>query len=334
MKNPTVVFPEVRKAEIRDVEIPALKREQLLIETEVTAISIGTEMTVFSGDVEPGTHWAKAGFPRQSGYCNVGVVKEVGEGVDRARIGQRVQSYGGHGKYVVQRQELAREVRSDVPSECAVFATLAEIALHGVRRSEIGLGYSVVVYGLGLLGQMAVRFAWLAGARPVLGVDVAEQRLKLLPKEAGVIAVNPRETNVTEVVKEVTRGRMADVVVEFTGNQSLIPGEMKLLRQGGTLAIVSGPRGKTEIDFHDLCVVPSIRILGLHNNSHPSYASAWDPWTKNRDVELFIDMVAEGDFDMKSLISDRIHFSDAPAMYQRLLEDRGSCMGIVMDWTT
>jgi threonine dehydrogenase-like Zn-dependent dehydrogenase len=224
-------------------------------------------------------------------------------------------------------------VPAGIASEHAVFATMAEIALHGVRRSGIGLGCSVVVCGLGLLGQMAARFARLAGARPVLGVDPAGARRARLPADPAVLAVDPRDGAAAGRVREATRGRMADVVIELTGNQHAIPDELRLLRRGGTLAIVSGPRGKTELDFHDLCVSPSLRILGLHNGSHPRQESEWDPWTKSRDVELFFDMVASGDFRVEELISDRLPYSGAPAMYRRLLEDAGPVMGVVLDWT-
>ncbi len=114
-----------------------------------------------------------------------------------------------------------------------------------------------------------------------MAVDVADSRLALLPKSPSIVPVNPQRDNVQEKVREATRGRMADVVIELTGVAHLIPEEISLLRQQGTLGIVSGLRGKTHIDLHDLCNAPRIRIIGIHNGSHAPHESPADPWTKN-----------------------------------------------------
>ncbi len=305
----------------------------MLIESELTLVSTGTELTVLGHDVEEGSKWAAAcHYPFFPGYSNVGVVLDVGPGADRALIGKRVQSYGRHARYVAPPAKLTRPIREGVSSEQAVFATMAEIAFHGVRRSGIGMGVSAVVYGLGLLGQISVRFARLCGARPIIAVDVADTRLSLLPKSPAIVPINPRRDAVKEKVREATRGRMADVVIELTGVANLIPEEIPLLHRQGTLGIVSGPRGKTHIDLHDLCNAPSIKIVGIHNGSHATHESPADPWTKNRDVELFFDLVADGDLDVSGLISHRVPYTDAPAMYQMLLESRGEAMGVLFDW--
>jgi threonine dehydrogenase-like Zn-dependent dehydrogenase len=87
------------------------------------------------------------------------------------------------------------------------------------------------------------------------------------------------------------------------------------------------------MDFHDLCNQPSIRIVGVHNGSHPAHATAADPWTKLRDVELFCDLVLDGELDMAPLITHRRPHREAPEMYAMLLADRGQAMGVVLDWT-
>jgi 2-desacetyl-2-hydroxyethyl bacteriochlorophyllide A dehydrogenase len=333
MNNPTVVFTGPRQVEIEDRDMPQIKDGEVLIATEVTLVSTGTELTVLSCDKGYGERWTRGcHYPFFPGYSNVGKVMEVGAGVDRALIGARVESYGRHARYVAEPAERARPVRPDVASEHAVFATMAEIAFHGVRRSGVGMGRSVVVYGLGLLGQISVRFARLWGARPVLAVDVGESRLDLLPRHPAVVPVNPQRDNVKEKVREATRGRMADIVIEVTGMQTLIPEQIRLLHEEGTLGIVSGPRGMTEMDFHDLCNIPSVRIIGVHNGSHPKHATASDPWTKNRDVEMFLDLVADGDLDMAPLVTHKKPYTEAPEMYRMLLEDRTQAVGVLFDW--
>jgi threonine dehydrogenase-like Zn-dependent dehydrogenase len=280
-----------------------------------------------------GKNWSKPQFPMYHGYCNVGTVQEAGPDADPGLVGKRVQSYGNHALYVKQPAHMARPVRDDVASEHATFATMAEIAFHGARRSGVEMGTSVVVCGLGLLGQLAVRYARLSGCRPVVASDPGEDRLALLPEHPAVVPVNPAKDDLRKRVEEATRGRMADVVIELTGVPQLIPECIPLLRKEGTLGIVSGPRGKTEMDFHDLCVGNSIKIVGVHNGSHPAHETPSDPWTKNRDVELFLDLVADGDLDVEPMITHRRKYADAPEMYNMLLEDRTKALGVLFDWT-
>lgn len=330
MNNPTVVFTAPRQVEIQDMGIPEIGDNKVLIKTKMTLISIGTELTVLSGDEGYGEKWKRAcHYPFFPGYSNVGTILDVGKGVDRTLVGTRVVSYGRHAKYAVQPVERAVPVHPDVPDEYAVFATMAEIAFHGVRRSGVSMGTSVVVYGLGLLGQISVRFARLCGARPVIAVDISDYRLELLPKHSAIILVNPSRDDVKEKVQVATRGRMADVVIELTGIPNLIPDEIRLLHKEGTLGIVSSPRGKTEMDFHDLCNAPSIKIVGIHNGSHPQHATSADPWTKARDVELFWDLIVDGDLDLVTLISHKKSYKDAPETYRMLLENRTKLMGVV-----
>lgn len=312
---------------------PEIGDNEVLIETKMTLISRGTELTVLSGNEGYGEVWQRGcHYPFFPGYSNTGTILDVGKGVDCALIGTRVVSYGRHAKYVVEPVERVIPVHPDIPDEYAVFATMAQIVFHGVRRSGVSMGTSVVVYGLGLLGQISVRFARLCGTRPVIAVDVSDYRLALLPKHPAIILVNPSRDDVKEKVQTATRGRMADIVIELTGMPNLIPDEIKLLHKEGTLGIVSGPRGKTEMDFHDLCNAPSIKIVGIHNGSHPRHATSADPWTKARDVELFWDLIADGDLDMAPLISHKKSYKDAREIYRMLLEDRTKLMGVLFTW--
>ena len=66
---------------------------------------------------------------------------------------------------------------------------------------------------------------------PVIGIDVAQTRLDLLPKKPSIIGVNSQNCDIIEKVKELTKGRMADVIFELTGNQNLIPKEFALLKR-------------------------------------------------------------------------------------------------------
>ena len=198
-------------------------------------ISTGTELTIFKGEFPKDSGWAAwAKFPFVPGYSHVGDVQEVGPGVDKSWVGKRVGSYAEHGMYMLGTLPLVWEVPEGVSDEVATFFVIAQITMNCVRRGRTEWGESAIVYGLGLIGQFIVRELLIAGARPVVAVDVVESRLALLPEHKALIKVNPKQTSVKETVAKATKGRMADMVYEVTGAQALIQGEFEALKAAGT----------------------------------------------------------------------------------------------------
>lgn len=350
-KNPRIIFPEPKKAVIEEIDIPKPAPGQVLIKSSRSMVSIGTEMTAFCGEFPKGSNWEKFfSCPYYPGYNNVGTVVDVGAGVNRAFMGRRLATYGQHAAYitapvqdVVVTEENAGELQAkgkggayDIPSEVnddhAVFFTIPQIVMNGIRNSKVSWGECAVVYGLGLLGQFAVRFCRKCGASPVFAVDISDERLKYLPKDSAVIPVNPKELDVVDMIKKHNHGRLADVVFEVTANASFLEKELSLLREKGRLLLLSSPKEKVVFDFQDYCAWPSYTIIGCHNFSHPVYPQTDNPWTMKRHVELFFDLVAKGELDMEGLISRRADYMEAASVYQDLLNNRSKDMGIIFNW--
>ncbi len=333
-ENPTIVFTEPKRVAVDNKPMPTPGDGAMLVQTRRTLVSTGTELTILNGEFPADSNWSRYGkFPFTAGYNNIGVVIEVGKNVDKEWLGRKVASYAPHAAYVKLAPEQVRIVHRDIPDEESAFFTIAEIVMNGVRRGEVRWGEAAVVYGLGLLGQLTARFCYLAGARPVIGVDVSDNRIGMLPKAPGMKGVNPKTEDAVEVVKELTNGRMADVAFEVTGNPDIIPQEFGVLKKQGKLVIVSSPRGVTKnFDFHDLCNAPSYTIIGAHNGSHPTQETLYNQWTRERHAELFFNLVADGELDIKPLISHQESYTEAPKLYEMLLKDRTQAMGVIMEW--
>lgn len=335
-KNPTVVFAEPKKVVIEDRDIPSPQGGELLIETQCTLISTGTELTILNGEFPKVSRWADYGkFPFVAGYNNIGRVVEVGKGVEKNWIGSKVATFRPHAKYVLFNAADTQPIQHEnVPDEQGAFFHIMLFSMNSVRRSNVRMGEVVVVFGLGLLGQFAVRLCRLCGARPVIAVDLTQSRIDMLGGDSGIIGVNPSRDDVVAITKEATKGRMADVAFEVTGNPELIPQEIEVLRKQGRLMLLSSPTGPTkQFDFHDLCNSPSISIIGTHTSSHPPVETPDNPWTRKRHVELYYDLLAAKELDVEPLITHREHYTKAVELYQMLLEDRSQAMGVVLDWT-
>lgn len=333
-ENVVVIFKKPSNVVLETEPIPKLKNEQVLIKTSKTLISTGTELTILSGKFPKDSAWAKYGvFPFHPGYDNVGIVVEVGKKVNKELAGKRVATHNAHAKYVCSNYENLRFIPDKVSDEEAAFFTIAEIVTNSVRRANVRLGESVVIYGAGLLGQLTVRICRLSGARPVMVVDVSNQRLEMLPQDPSIVKINPKEVDVEKTVSSHTRERMADVVFEVTGNPDLIPSEFKVLHKQGRFIVLSSPQGPTMFDFHDLCNSPSYTIIGTHNLSHPPVETFDNPWTAKRNCELFFDLIVTGEINVKGLITHRDSYEKAPELYAMLLKDRTQAMGVILDWT-
>jgi 2-desacetyl-2-hydroxyethyl bacteriochlorophyllide A dehydrogenase len=311
--------------------VTKIKENEVLVRTKKSLISIGTELTILSGQFPQKSYWSSYGkYPFVPGYSNIGEIIEVGSNVDKNLIGKVVASYSPHALYNSVARDSLRFVPTGISGEDASFFTIAEIVMNGVRRSQLVFGESVVIYGAGLLGQITTRICEIAGARPIIVVDVSEYRLSFLPNN--VAKVNPLSQDPALEVKKLTKERLADVVFEVTGNPDIVTEELRCLRKLGRFVILSSPRGPSTIDLHDFCNAPSFTFVGAHNSSHPPVETLNNPWTYKRHAELFFDLVLSKELEVSKLVTHRVPYEGAPKVYEQLLEDRTKAIGVIIDW--
>jgi 2-desacetyl-2-hydroxyethyl bacteriochlorophyllide A dehydrogenase len=335
MLSHNLVFSQPLRAEWVERELPEPGPGEVLIRTHKTLISTGTELTAYTGDFPPGSVWSGVvQYPWHPGYCNVGEVVEVGPGVVVYKPGQRVASWGPHATYALQPLSQVQAIPDGVTDDQAVFWNLGKTVMNGVRLARIALGEAVVLVGVGILGQLATQYAALSGAWPLVVVDLSELRLEMARKHGATHALLGGRDELLAQVREITRGRMADVAFEITGNQRVIPMVVRLVRRLGRVVLLGSPRGKVELDFHDEVHTLGLQIIGAHVSTHPEVETPYNPWTPERNGELFFDLVMAGKLQVAELITHRLPWRDAPAAYERLATDRTKVMGVVLEgWT-
>lgn len=326
-ENEGVVFPAHSEIELTSKPMPELGPNEVRIKTECTLVSIGTELARLTASLG-----AEDPFPFHPGYNNIGTIVEVGEEVDDRVIGDRVGTYGSHQQYVVTGYDGCHPVPADVDPEAAVYFTIGEIVMNGIRRSGLQFGEVPAVFGLGLLGQLTVRLCHLAGGHPVFGLDIATERLDYLPDSPAVHGANPDSETYLETIEAETAGRLADVAFEVTGIPEVIPDTFEVLDEQGRMVVLGSPRGTTEFDFNGNCHNPGHVIIGAHNGTHPATATAQNPWTRPRHVELFFELVRAGRLQPTELTTHRLPYREAPETYETLLDDRTQSLGVVFEW--
>lgn len=333
MKTKTVVCIAPKQVVVKEEEVPDVQPGTFLVKAKLSAISTGTELTLVTSDSPPESVWARlANYPLKLGYSHLGEVVAVGEGVDNVKVGDKVVGWKNHSQFVLYRKgEFCMKVPDGVADEAAVLFALAIISLNGVRKAKIQLGESVAVFGLGPIGIWSAQFARLAGARPIIGVDLLPERREWA-KKAGIDFVLDGKEDLVERISGLTKGRMVDVVFEVTGNPDAILDEVKVLRRQGRLVVLSSPCGKTLFDFHDWCNWTSISIIGAHVSSHPPHENPEDPWTRERNTELFFELVRKKEIVAAELVTHRFRADDAPSAYQLLMTERGKTGIVLLDW--
>ena len=134
-------------------------------------------------------------------------------------------------------------------------------------------------------------------------------------------------------VQRLSRGRGADVAFEVTGNPAVIPALLPLVRREGRVILLGSPRGPSAVDFHDEIHQYGLSLFGAHASTHPDRETPHHPWTRDRHVDLFFDLLAAGQVHVRELITHRYRATDAAVAYHMLFEDRTRAVGVLLDWT-
>lgn len=191
---------------IAEIEQPELFEAGVLVETHYTAVSPGTERLLIEG--------SKKGV-RQLGYSAVGKVKKVGQSVKSVQVGDMVACYGapyvGHMEQIVVPEPLVAKCSAEVLPKHAAFAAHGTIAIHAIRQGQLQFGESVVVIGLGVLGQMIAKIC-AAASYEVICYEPNAKRAVMLKDTPG-IEVFSDLTKMEQHIMDFTNGYGVDAVL-------------------------------------------------------------------------------------------------------------------------
>jgi 2-desacetyl-2-hydroxyethyl bacteriochlorophyllide A dehydrogenase len=333
MTNPAIAFTGANQVELHDLPVPAPAADEVLIESRRTLISTGTELTCLGRRFEPGSHWDQwVKYPFYTGYSNAGVVVKTGSTVTRFKPGDRVASRAGHRRFVVAREAELVAIPEGVSDDEAVWFGIACIVQNGIRRAEHTLGDNVVVIGLGLLGQLAVQFARLSGAREIIAIDTAPRRLEFARAHGATVLLQKSAADVRADILAATGGRLADVVYDITGHPAVLAPALTLARDLGKVVLLGDAGSPAQQHITGDLISRGLRLIGAHDNNPPKTANDHAWWTRNHMADLFMTYLARRQMRVDDMITHRFKPSDAPAAYARLTEDRATAMAVVFEW--
>ncbi len=261
------------------------------------------------------------------GYSAAGTVIEVGAAVDGVRPGDRVATGGaGHAELQAVSGMLAVRIPNGIDDEAASFATVGAIALNGLRLADVGPGASVVVIGLGLVGQLTARLARAAGCG-VVGVDVRQWPVDKAEDHTDLALVDNAD-DTTNAIHDFTRGRGADAVIVSAATKSSDPMRRAtdFARDRAILVLV----GDVGLDLDRRPLYDKELQLRVARSYGPGrYDPAYEDlgidypvghvrWTEGRNLEAVLDLIATRRLEVADLVTHRFPFDDALDAYALL----------------
>lgn len=273
-----------------------------------------------------------AGYPLDGwGYSEVGEVTEVapaageseiasesGGGAEKpVKVGDIVWGIWGHrSEGILSGKALAgHQLPAGMDPLAAAFVRVGAIALNAVLAADLGVGSTVAIFGQGVIGLLATRFAVLNGARVIAVDGIAARRDKALAWGAErALAPTP---NLALQIRELTGAMGCDCAIELSGNYRALHEATRAVGADGTVIASGFYQGDAAAlrlgdEFHH----NRVQLLASQIGSVPNRLRA--RWDVARLQETVIATISSGALDTASLVTHRFDIADAAAAYDLL----------------
>jgi predicted dehydrogenase/threonine dehydrogenase-like Zn-dependent dehydrogenase len=291
--------------------------------------------------------------PQNPGYSSAGSVIAVGEGVADIQPGNRVAcagaGYAVHAEIACVPRLLCARIPArdpiaadEVSFDEAAFATLGAVALHGIRTSEVKLGDLVAVIGLGLLGQLTVQSLKAAGCH-VLGMDIDPSRADLA-RQMGADAIATSASGFRDLCLETSRGAGVDSILITAETPSSDPVNLGgLIARDRAIVVAVGTVGmdierkayyEKELDFRISRSYGPGRYDSAYEQKGRDYPIGYVRWTETRNMEAFVQFLAERKINIGPLITHRFPIERAQSAYELITgRSHEPFLGVVIQYS-
>lgn len=320
-----------------ELAIPSsLREDEVMIRTVYSLISPGTELALYTGTHvglhDPNNSFAK--YPFYPGYALVGEIAAIGSGVRQLAPGDLVYAAGKHASFnimSVRNQAIWPIIRVNHATalENIPFARLAAIAMTAILQSEIRVGDTAVVLGMGIIGNMAAQLFSLMGAE-VAAVDVVKERLQFAAQtgiQHTILSGEPGD--VSEKLRAITGHGQADIVIEASGSPRLIVPALELVKYLGQVLALGSTRGNVDLNIYEYIHRKGVRFIGAHDDLQDRETFISSRFEVTRYMIRLID---QGILKVKPLITHKLHYSEAQKGYDMLLNQQSQTVGVLLQW--
>lgn len=323
----SVYLQSPNEIKIKEIEKPVRKENEALIKIKSVGIC-GSDVGAYRG-ANP-----LVSYPRIIGHELAGEVLEIGENSKGIKVGDRViidpyiycgKCYpcslgrtncctdlkvlgvhidGGMVELFTHPSEMLYKVSDNIPWEKIPVAEPLTIALHAIHRTKVTAGEHVVIIGAGAIGLLASLCAIAYNAIPIL-MDIVDERLRFANNLGIKHTINAMDKEAIEKIKEITKGRMAEVVIEVSGSNAAIRNTIDYVSYAGRIALTGWPKKATSIPT-DLFTKKELDVRGSR--------------TSAGEFEEALKLISDGIVDVKPIISKVIRLEEVPDAVKELSE--------------
>jgi 2-desacetyl-2-hydroxyethyl bacteriochlorophyllide A dehydrogenase len=341
--NRVLTLVQPRQLEWRDEALPSLEATQVRVKTLFSGISSGTELTQYRGtnpllgkrfDLETRLFVADRETPAYPlegwGYEQSGEVTEIGSSVQGVSVGQHVWGSWGHRRFATLEENIVapRLLPDTLEPRFGVFGRIGAIALNVVHDAGIRLGDWVAVFGLGVVGLLAVQQARVSGAR-VIAVDTNPTRLELARRFGAEHTINPLEVSASARVKAIT-GHGADVCLECSGAYPALHEAVRAVRYNSLVVAAGFYQGEATAlrlgeEFHHNRVH---LICSQTSSVNPALQHRWD---RLRLEQTVMRLAAEKRLELAPLVTHEFPARDAARGFALLDEGAPEIVQVILN---
>jgi predicted dehydrogenase len=359
------------RATVSDVPAPLVSSRNILVQVANSCISVGTEIAGVKMSGLPLYQRAlrqpenvkrvldmvrdqglqrtyervtgKLAAGSATGYSAAGIVIAVGDQVEGYKVGDLVACAGAgianHAEVIDVPVNLAVKIPEGVDTSAASTVTLGAIAMQGVRRANPTLGETIVVVGLGILGQMTAQMLSANGCR-VIGIDPDPERVAIALRHGMNEGLNPKLGNHVERVFALTDGFGADAVIitAATSSHDVISEAMKACRRKGRVVLV-GAVGmnlnredmyRKELDFFISCSYGPGRYDETYEEGGQDYPLPYVRWTENRNMQAYLRLLADKKLTLDGLYDTPVAIDRAEEAYASLTHEGRKPLTVIL----
>ena len=335
------------KVVIEEVPAPGYGANDILVENLFSLISSGTEIASLNFSNQPLIlkilKYPIAGVT--PGYSCCGKVIKVGKNIGDIKKGDIVACAGAniasHAEFVAVPRNLVVAVPDGISFEDACSATVGAIALQGVRQADTAVGESVIVVGLGLIGQITSQILLASGVK-VIGIEFSRERIKKAKDNGLVTAFSPDNKNLLNKIKYLTNSQGADATIITAAdpsNDEIINQSLSITRKRGKVVVVGDiglkinrlPWYEKEIELRISTSYGPGRGDADYEKKGRDYPYAYVRWTENRNMQAYLELLKNKKVDFNSLIEGKYSLEQADSAY-KLLNSKKRPLAVLLSY--
>ena len=327
MTAKTLFFTAPQQVEVQETVLPALKEDEVLVETTCSAISAGTEMLVYRGQFPQlqdahDTVSSELKYPLAYGYACVGVVKETGKQVDKSWLGKSVFAFQPHTSHFVAKPASLFPIPHSLSPENACFLPNMETAVNLVQDGVPILGERVMVLGQGVVGILT---ASLLSEFPLENLTVVDG----IELRRNAIKVESQKLKVNKLASADFRPSTFDLFYELTGSPSALNTAIEHTAFSGRIVIGSWyGQKRAEIDLGGSFHRSRIKLISSQVSSiSPELSGRWD---KSRRFEVAWQALER--IQPQKWITHRFALQDAVKAYPLLDEHLQETLQVIFEY--